>query len=98
VAQVIEHLPSQCEALSSNPGSIKRGKKMNAMTQKWISGSNGNLFLAFEEPPWWLHHFVCSFSTSSPAVLAISCLSHSDHPGGCEMATHGGLGLNFPND
>jgi hypothetical protein len=29
VAEVLEHLPSKCEGLSSNPGTAKRKKKKN---------------------------------------------------------------------
>jgi hypothetical protein len=38
VAQVVQHLPSKCEALSSNPSTTKKKKKKNEKNQKGHGG------------------------------------------------------------
>jgi hypothetical protein len=34
VAQVVEHLPSKCETLSSNPGTITHTQKKNILEEE----------------------------------------------------------------
>ena len=73
-----------------------------------ISRSYGNSGFNFlkESPycfPWWLHHFmfpatvhkVSSFSTSSTTLgfWGVFC-----HPSGCEVVSHCGFDLYFPNE
>ena len=79
------------------------------MPRRGAAGACGSSFQLSEEPPYlsprWLHqltfpaavHKACLSSASSP-VLVISCLFGAGHSDRCEVVSHCGFGLHFPDD